>query len=98
MKSIARLALTAVIATTVAFAIPVFVDRLDYTRAVVNYTKNSNPENDAAWRVETAKNERIQLLVRLMVAGFLFLDMNAIWVALQRWVNARGSSSSAPQP
>jgi hypothetical protein len=96
MKSIARLALTAVIATTVAFATPVFVDRVDYTRAVANYAKNSNPENDAAFRIETAKNERIQLLVRLSVAGFLFLSTNAIWVAARRRAGQRGSSSPAP--
>ena len=54
----ARLLITTVLATALAFAIPVFVDRHEYTKAVVDYVKNPNSENDATLRVETAKNQR----------------------------------------
>ena len=91
----AQLLMTVVLATAVAFAIPVFVDRREYTKAVVDYVKNPNPENDATLRAERAKNQRVVLRTDLVAAGVLFVLMNAGYFVARRWP---GESSKAPLP
>jgi len=81
----AQLVITALLATVVAFAIPVFVDRQEYTRAVTNYVKNPSPENDALLRVEGAKSRRISFTTHLEASGVLFILMNAGWFLVCRW-------------
>ena len=81
----AQLRITALLSTALAFAIPVFVDRHEYTKAVVDYVKNPNPENGAALRAERAKNQRVVLRTDLVAAGVLFVLMNAGCFVARRW-------------
>ena len=89
MKLIGRLCvqllITAVLATALAFAPPVFVHRKEYTKAVRDYVENPNSENDAMLRVERAKNQRIALKTHIEAAGVLFVLMNAGWFVAGRW-------------
>ena len=81
MRRIARLpmqlGITAVLATVLSFATPVFVHRNEYTYAVVNYTKNASPENEAILKAESTKNHQAVLRTHIWGAGFLFVLMNA---------------------
>jgi|ERR1700694_1482767 len=89
MRRIARmpgqLGITAVLATILSFAVPVFVDRHEYARAVVDYVKNPNSENDAILRLERTKNQRIALRTHIVAAGVLFVLMNAGCLLVGRW-------------
>jgi len=89
MRLIARLALTSVAALTISFAVPVFVNRADYTRAVTSYADSPNPENDRVLRAERAKNQNLELITHLAGAGALFVLMNAGWSLLRRSVRSR---------
>jgi len=97
MRGIARLpaqlVITAVLATSLSFAIPVFVDRHEYAKAVSNYVKNPSSDNDAILRVERAKNQRIVLRTHVADAGVLFVLMNAVWFLVVRW-SARSSKTA----
>jgi hypothetical protein len=73
----AQLAITAVLATVLSFAVPVFVDRHEYAKAVVNFARNPNSENDATLRLERTKNQRIALKTHVVAAGVFFGLMNA---------------------
>jgi len=77
--------ITAVLATSLSFAIPVFVDRHEYAKAVSNYVKNPSSENDAILRVERAKNQRIVLRTHIEAAGVIFVLMNAGYFVTRRW-------------
>jgi hypothetical protein len=68
---------TAVLAAVLSFVVPVFVDRHEYARAVVDYVKNPNSENNAIRRLERTKNQRIALRTPIVAAGVLFVLMNA---------------------
>jgi hypothetical protein len=72
-----QLGITAVLATVLSFVVPVFVDRHEYAKAVVDYVKNPNSENDAVLKAERAKNQRIALEAHIVAAGVLFVLMNA---------------------
>src|SRR5882757_2251206 len=89
----AQLLITMVLATALTFAIPVFVDRHEYAKAVVDYVKNPNPENDATLRAERAKNQRVVLRTDLVAAGVLFVLMNAGCFVARRWLR---ESSKTP--
>ena len=65
----AQLGITAVLATVLSFATPVFVDRQEFTKAVVNYSKNPSADNDAILRIESAKNQRISLTTHIEASG-----------------------------
>jgi hypothetical protein len=81
MRRIARLpmqlGITAVLATVLSFVVPVFVDRHEYAKAVVDYVKNPSSANDAVLKVERAKNQRLALETHIVAAGVLFVLMNA---------------------
>jgi hypothetical protein len=77
--------ITAVLATVLSFVVPVFVDRHEYAKAVVDYTKNPNSENDAILRGERAKNQGIALRSHVVAAGVLFVLMNAGCFVQGRW-------------
>jgi hypothetical protein len=62
---LAQLAVSAVLSATVAFAIPVFVDRTDYTAAVDNYARDRSPQNEATLRAERVKNQHIAMVSHL---------------------------------
>ena len=81
----AQLVITAVLATALSFVTPVFVHRNEFTKAVVDYVKNPNSENDAILRVERAKNQRIALRTHIEAAGVLFVLMNAGCFVARRW-------------
>jgi hypothetical protein len=81
----AQLVITAVLATALAFAIPVFIHRNEYTKAVVDYVKNPNSENAAILRGERAKNRQIALTTHIEAAVVLFVLMNAGCFAARRW-------------
>jgi hypothetical protein len=80
----AQFAITAVLATALSFAVPVFVDRHEFTTAVSNYVKNPSPNNEAILRVAKAKNQRVALVTHLVAAGVLFILMNAGWYLVRR--------------
>jgi hypothetical protein len=86
----AQLGITAVLATVLSFVIPAFVDRHEYAKAVVDYTKNPNSENDAVLKLERTKNERIALRIHIVAAGVPFILMNAGYFLAWRWA-ARSS-------
>jgi len=50
-----------VCAVILAYLIPEQIDRGDYARAVVAYTQNPTPENEAALGTERRVNDRIHL-------------------------------------
>jgi hypothetical protein len=77
--------ITALLATALAFVPPVFVHRTEFTKAVRDYVKNPNSENDAILKIERAKNERIALRTHIEAAGVLFVLMNACYFVTRRW-------------
>jgi len=81
----AQLVITAVLATALSFVTPVFIHRNEFTKAVVDYAKNPNSENDAILRIERAKNRRITLKTHIVDAGVLFVLMNAGYFVTRRW-------------
>jgi hypothetical protein len=87
------LGITAVLATVLSFVIPVFVDRHEYAKAVVDYGENPNSENGAILRVERTKNQRIALRTHIVAAGVLFVLMNAGCFVVGRW-SARSSKTA----
>jgi hypothetical protein len=80
-----QLGIAVVLATALSFAIPVFVDRPDYTRAVSNYAKNQSSANGEILKVESAKNQRTMLRTHIATPGLLFLILNAVWFLIGRW-------------
>jgi hypothetical protein len=81
----AQVGITAVLATVLAFVVPVFVDRHEYAKAVMDNIKNPNSENDATLRIERAKTQRIALEIHVVAAGVLFVLMNAGLLLVKRW-------------
>jgi hypothetical protein len=81
----AQLVITLVLATALSFAIPVFVNRPDYARAVSNYAKNPSPDNEKILRLESATNQQAQLKTHIAATGLLFLGLNAVWFLVARW-------------
>jgi hypothetical protein len=79
-----QLGITAVLATVLSFVVPVFIDRHEYAKAVVDYVKNPNSENDATLILERAKNQRIALKTHVEAAGVIFVLMNAGWFLVKR--------------
>ena len=84
-RLLAQLVITAALAPALAFLPPVFVHRHAFTKAVSDYVKNPNSENDAILRVERAKNQRIALRTHIEGAGVLFILMNAVYFVMRRW-------------
>jgi hypothetical protein len=74
-----QLAITAVLATALSFAIPVFMDRSEYAHAVLNYSKNPSPDNQSNLRVATAKNQGLTMISQVAAAGVLFILINTGW-------------------
>jgi hypothetical protein len=87
------LGITAVLATALSFVTAVFVHRNEYTKAVVDYVKNPNSENDAVLRVQRTKNQRIAFETHIVAAGVLFALMNAGCFVAARW-SARSSKTA----
>jgi hypothetical protein len=81
----AQLGITLVLATVLSFALPVFVDRPDYARAVSNYAKNPSPDNGKILRLESGTNQQAQLKTRIAACGLLFFGLNAVWFLVARW-------------
>jgi hypothetical protein len=79
-----QLAITAVLATALSFVTPVFIHRNAFTKAVVDYAKNPNSENDAALNVERAKNQQIIFTTHLEAACVLFVLINVCWFVAWR--------------
>jgi hypothetical protein len=89
----AQLGITVVLAITLSFALPVFVDRPDYTRAVSNYAKNQSSYNAEILSVESAKNHRAVLRTHVATTGLLFLMLNAVWFLIGRWSGKSSKSA-----
>ena len=79
-----QLVITAVLATALAYVTPVF-HRNEYAKAVVDYAKNPNSENDATLRVERAKNQGVALRTHIVAAGVLLVLTNAGYFMARRW-------------
>jgi hypothetical protein len=91
---LAQPVVSAVLSVTVAFAIPVFVDRTDYTAAVDNYARDRSPQNEATLRAERAKNQHIAMVTHLEATGILFVSLNVAWYLLRRKLG-KGSLGSS---
>jgi hypothetical protein len=74
-----QLAVTLVLATSLSFVVPVFVNSVDYSKAVLNYTKDPNFNNEAVLRAENAKKQRAAVETRAMAAGMLLIMLNTVW-------------------
>jgi len=81
----AQVGITAVLATVLSFVVPVFVDRNDYAKAVMDNVKNPDSENDATLSIERAKTQRMALEIHVVAAGVLFVMMNAGLLLVKRW-------------
>ena len=81
----AQLGITLVLAIALSFALPVFVDRTDYARAVSNYAKNPSPDNGKILRLESVTNQQAQLKGRIAATGLLFFGLYAVWFLVARW-------------
>ena len=79
-----QIVVTVVLATVLSLAVPVFVDRREYEKAVFNYTIDPNPANNSTLKAESASNLRHELNIRLATAGGLFLVLNGLWVLVSR--------------
>jgi hypothetical protein len=79
-----QLAITTVLATALSVAVPVFMDRREYARAVLNYAKDPNPDNEANLRIATTENQRLTMISRITAAGLLFILMNTGWWLVKR--------------
>lgn len=88
-----QLGITVVLATALSLALPVFVDRPNFARAVSNYVKNPSSDNDEILRVESAKNHRVVLSTHLAATGLLFLMLNAVWFLVVRWSGKSSKSA-----
>ena len=88
MKSIKglppQLAVTAILASIIALTPPVFVNRLAFNRAFMNYIKNPTAENEATLKAERAINERVVLTTHLAVFGLAFASLNVGWFLFRR--------------
>ena len=80
-----QLGITAALAVVLSFVVPVFVDRHEYAKAVADYVKNPNSENDAVLKTERAKNQRVALETHVVAAGVLFVLMNVGWLLIRKW-------------
>jgi hypothetical protein len=67
--------------------------RNEYSSAVVNYTRNASPENEATLKAESAKNQQVVLRTHLWGAVFLFVLMNLGWFLVRRW-SAKSSDTA----
>jgi hypothetical protein len=83
-RSATQLVVTAVLATALSFAVPVFIDSHEYAHAVLNYTKNPGPDTEARFRIESKKNQRLTIIVLLASVGVLFILMNCGWWLVKR--------------
>jgi hypothetical protein len=81
----AQLGITAVLAAVLSSVVPVFIDRHEYAKAVVDYAKNPNSENDVTLRLERTKNQRIAMRTHIVAAGVLFVLMNAGCFLVGQW-------------
>jgi hypothetical protein len=84
MTKTAQLVITVTLATSLSFAIPVFVDRHEFATAVANYAKAPTSENRAALQSAKDKNQRVALALHLVVAAVFFILLNIAWFLLKR--------------
>jgi hypothetical protein len=85
-RLLSRLVVTAALAALIAILVPVFVDRRDYTVAVLNCAKNPTLDNGVRVVQEYEKTRR---LTALGAWGVLFAVMNLGWLLVTR--RERGS-------
>jgi hypothetical protein len=88
-----QLGITVLLATAVSFAIPAFVDRPEYARAVSNYAKNPSSHNNEILRVESSKNQRTVLRTLIAATGLLCLILYAVWFLIGRWSGKSSESA-----
>ena len=71
--------MTYVCAVVLAYSIPEQIDRPDYTRAVVAYTRNRTQENEATLRAQRRVNERTHLKDSAVLGLILVALGYGIW-------------------
>jgi hypothetical protein len=74
-----------VIAPLLAFSVPKFTDRREKASVVSAELEHPSPENEAALRREAAKTKSIALKFDLVVAGSLFVVLNATLSLVSPW-------------
>jgi hypothetical protein len=79
-----QIAITATLAALLAFSVPAFVDRREYTAAVRQTLKNPSPENDATLRCEAEKRTQLAFITKLSGTALLFLLLNTGWLIAVR--------------
>jgi hypothetical protein len=75
---------TAALAALLAYLVPVFINRPEYTAVVSNYIKNPSLDNAAVLAREQFSNRRIAHITHVFVGGVLFVLMNAGWFLFAR--------------
>ncbi len=73
-----------IVAVSIGFAGPSEVDRPKYAKAVANYTREPNKENEAELKLEKATNRHAMWTTREEVAGLLIIVMNVGWFSLRQ--------------
>jgi hypothetical protein len=76
--------ITAILSAFLAFAVPVFVDRDEYTKAFEKYLRDPSADNEANMRAEGAKNGLIELTIRSGALAITFVSMNAVCLLASR--------------
>ena len=79
-----RVLITATLAATLAFLSPVFVDRREYTAAVVSFVKNPTVDSGMTLALERHRNQRIALITHLAIGAILFTLLNVGWSLFHR--------------
>jgi len=85
VRLLARIGILAALAAILSFAIPVFVHRNAFNRAVVAYVNNPSAENNAILLKERAENQRVVRTMHLEATGVLFVLMNLGWFLIHKW-------------
>jgi len=73
--------LTSVCAFAVAYLVPEHIDRQQFSRTVMEYSRNPTPENAVALEAQRRENERIHLKDSAVIASGLLLIVYGIWGA-----------------
>jgi len=85
VRMLARIVILAALAVVLSFAIPVFVHRNAYNKAVLADINNPSAENNTILLKERAANQRVVRAARLEATGALFVLMSLGWFLIRKW-------------
>jgi len=85
VRMLARIVILAALAVALSFAIPVFVHRNAYNKAVLADINNPSAENNTILLKERAENQRVVRATHLEATGVLFVLMSLSWFLIHKW-------------